>query len=93
MKPPTPPNTEKITKKPDRQEGGKLDDRFGGDSHDQAFLMLGGVDVASAEQNGEGGHQERDDQCRIDGRCNSCSWRAPSSAVTERATALSCSAM
>ena len=50
----------------DRQKGRQLDERLGRDGHDQAFLVLGGIDVAGAEQDGEGGHQQRDDQCRIE---------------------------
>ena len=56
----------------DRQEGGKLDEQLGRDGDDQAFLMLGRVDVAGAEQHGKGRHQERDHQRRI-GRLKSCS--------------------
>ena len=37
----------------DRQERRELDQRLGRDRHDQAFLVLGGVDVARAEQHGE----------------------------------------
>ena len=46
----------------DRQERHELDDRFGGDREHQAVLMLGGIDVARAEQHGEGRHRQRDEQ-------------------------------
>ena len=58
MKPPTPPNTENTTKKPTVRKAASLTSELGRDSHDQAFLMLGGVDVARAEQDGEGGHRQ-----------------------------------
>ena len=57
----------------DRQEGCELDERLGRDGDDQAFLVLGGIDVAGAEQDGKGRHQERDHQCRVGRRLNSCS--------------------
>ncbi len=46
----------------DRQEGQQLDDRFGGDRQHQAVLMLGGVDMAGAEQHREHRHRQRDEQ-------------------------------
>ena len=49
----------------DRQEGGELDERFGRNRDDQAFLMLGRIDVARAEQNGEGRHRQGDDEGRV----------------------------
>ena len=49
----------------DRQECRELDQRFGGDGNDQAFLVLGGVDVAGAEQDGEGRHRQGDDEGRV----------------------------
>ena len=49
----------------DRQERRQLDQRLGGDRDDQAFLVLGGIDVAGAEQDGEDGHRYRDDECRV----------------------------
>ena len=46
----------------DRQEREQLDDRFGGDREHQAVLVLGGVDMARAEQHREGRHRQRDEQ-------------------------------
>ena len=78
----------------DRQEGRELDQRLGGDRHDQAFLVLGRIDVAGAEQHGERGHRQRDDECRVDRQMRAAAaGSAPSSVSTESATALSCRAM
>ena len=57
----------------DRQEGGELDEQLGRDRDDQAFLVLGGVDVAGAEQDGEGRHRQGDDEapCRS-ANCSCC---------------------
>jgi hypothetical protein len=46
----------------DGEEGHELDDRFRRDREHQAVLMLGGVDVARAEQHSEGRHQQSDEQ-------------------------------
>ena len=46
----------------DRQEGRELDQRLGGDGDDQALLVLGGIDVAGAEQDGERRHRQGDDE-------------------------------
>ena len=46
----------------DRQKGEQLDDRFGRDRQHQAVLMLGGVDMAGAEQHREGRHRQRHEQ-------------------------------
>ena len=46
----------------DGEEGDELDDRLGRDRQHQPVLMLGGVDVAGAEQHGERRHQQRDEQ-------------------------------
>ena len=48
-----------------RQKCRELDQRFGCDGNDQAFLVLGGVDVTGAEQNGEGRHRQGDDEGRV----------------------------
>ena len=49
----------------DADEGDELDDRLGRDRQHQALLVLGGVDVAGAEQHGEGRHRESDEQRNI----------------------------
>ena len=46
----------------DADEGDELDDRLGCDRQHQPVLVLGGVDVAGAEQHGEGRHRQRDEQ-------------------------------
>ena len=46
----------------DGDECDELDQRLGRDRQDQAVLMLGGVDVAGAEQHRERRHRERDEQ-------------------------------
>ncbi len=46
----------------DRHERDQLDDRLGRDRQDQAVLMLGGVDMARAEQHREGRHRHGDEQ-------------------------------
>ena len=48
-----------------RQERHELDQRLGGDRHDQAFLVLRRIDVARAEQHRESRHRQRDDEGRI----------------------------
>ena len=47
-------------KQPHRDEGEKLHQRLERDGGDQAFMALGGVEVAGAEEDGEGGEQHRD---------------------------------
>ncbi len=49
----------------DRQKGSELDERLGRDGDDEPFLVLGRVDVARAEQDGEGRHEQGDDQGRV----------------------------
>ena len=44
----------------DADKGNELDDRLGGDRQHQSVLMLGGVDMARAEQDGEDRHRDRD---------------------------------
>ena len=44
----------------DRQEGDQLDQRLEGDRGDHALVTLGGVEVAGAEHDREGGQQQRD---------------------------------
>ncbi len=60
------PEDREDDEEPDRQKGCELDERLGRDGHDQAFLVFGGVDVPGPEQDGKGGHQERDHQCRVE---------------------------
>ena len=76
------------------QERRELHQQFGGDGDDQPFLVLRGVDMARAEEDGERRHEQRDHKRRVDrdaeqraveGRRAGC--------VTDNATALSCSAM
>jgi hypothetical protein len=43
----------------DGQEGHQLDHRFDGDRRHHAFVTLGGIEVAGAEQDGEGGQDHR----------------------------------
>ena len=83
-----PPNTEKVTNRPTVRKAASLtiDRRH---RHDQPFLMLGGVDVARAEQNGKDGHRDGDDKGGIGGQMQLLQWSRPSSASTEMATALS----
>ena len=45
-----------------RQEGRELDQRLGGNGNDQALLVLGGVDMAGAEQDRERRHRQGDDE-------------------------------
>ena len=49
----------------DRDEGDQLDYRFERDRRHHALVVLGGVDVAGAEQDAEGGHQQGDVQSEI----------------------------
>ena len=49
----------------DAEEGDELDDRLGRDREHQTVLMLGGVDVAGAEQHREGRHRQRDKQRHV----------------------------
>ncbi len=44
------------------QECQQLDQRFEGDRQDHAAVMLGHIEVARAEQNGEQRQHDRDDQ-------------------------------
>jgi hypothetical protein len=46
----------------DGQKRRELDQRLGGDGDDQALLVLGGVDVAGTEQDGERRHRQGDDE-------------------------------
>ena len=46
----------------DGEKSDELDDQLGGDRHHQSVLMLGGVDVPGPEQDGEGRHQQRNEQ-------------------------------
>ncbi len=50
----------------DRQEGSELDERLCCNGDDQAVLVLRRIDVTCAKQNRKGGHQERDDQRRVE---------------------------
>ncbi len=49
----------------DRQEHRDFHHRLRGDGQHQALLMLGGVGVAGAEQDGESGHDEGDEQADV----------------------------
>ncbi len=51
----------------DGEEGDQLDDRFRRDREDEPVLVLGRVDVPGAEQHGEGGHRQRDEQGDVAG--------------------------
>ncbi|MFN8513095.1 MAG: hypothetical protein U0841_11000 [Chloroflexia bacterium] len=45
---------------PDRQEGEQLDQRLERNRRDQPLVPLGGVEVARAEDDREGGERQRD---------------------------------
>ena len=49
----------------DRRERQQLDDGFERDRQHHAFVMLGGVEAARAEQDREQCHQQRDLECRV----------------------------
>ena len=49
----------------DRREGRELDDRFHGDRQHQPILMLGGVGMAGAEQDGEDGQHQSDQESEV----------------------------
>ena len=49
----------------DGEKGEQLDDQFGGDRQHQAVLVLGGVDMAGAEQHREGRHRQRHEQRNV----------------------------
>ena len=57
-----PGNITKVTKMPTARKATSLIDRFRRDREHQAVLMLGGVDVAGAEQDREGRHQQGHEQ-------------------------------
>ena len=68
----------------DGEEGRELDQQLGRDRHDQAFLVLGGVDVAGAEQHGERGHRRAmTNAVSMRQTAAVCRGRAPSSVSTE----------
>ena len=81
----------------DREKCDQLDDRFGGDRQHQAVLMLGGVDVAGAEQHGEGRHRQRDEQRDVaeqrPGDVRRSADMCARMVSSDDDTALSCSAM
>ncbi len=49
----------------DRQEGEELDAGFEGDGRDHALMVLVGVDMAGAEQDGEDRHADRGQERRV----------------------------
>ncbi len=77
----------------DGGEGHELDDQFRRDRQHQAVLMLGGVDVAGAEQNGEGRHGQRDEQRDVAEQRRTAGAACARMVETEADTALSCSAI
>ena len=48
-----------------REEGDQFDGGFRGDRQHQSVLVLGGVHMTRAEQNGEGRHRHRDEQGNV----------------------------
>jgi len=49
----------------DREKGQQLDQRFEGDRQDHAAVVLGDVEIARPEENGEQCQDDRDDQGRV----------------------------
>ena len=80
----------------DREKGDELDDRFGRDRQHQPVLMLGGVDVAGAEQHRECRHRQRDEERDVaEQRLRARRPPRPAARMvaTDDDTALSCSAI
>ena len=66
----------KVTKTPDRDERQQLHQRLEGDRRHQAFVALGRVEMARAEQDREGGEQHGDVERVVAAKSGALRWPA-----------------
>ena len=64
----SPPNSPNVTKMPTVRKAASLTRDSAATATNQAFLVLGRVDMAGAEQNGERRHRQSDDKRRVVGK-------------------------